>query len=114
MQTFTELLPARKSSKKSAIRWTPVAGDTQVAGVLVVDTDLASAAYTVSEFVTGWAGRGFLFAKLMPGTDKTEESYSVFCAPREEQDRCECKGWTFKGTCKHRDSARALLANGWL
>lgn len=112
--TCTEILPARKSSKHSAIRWTPVAGDTQVAGVLVVDTARASAAYTVSEFVTGWAGRGFLFAKLTPGTDVIEESYSVFCGARATGDRCECKGWTFAGHCKHVDAARGLLANGWL
>ena len=115
MTTFTEVLPARKSSKKSAINWRPVTDDGFTVGVLTIHTDRASVAYTVSEFSTGWAGRGLTFKKLTTGTDAESESYSVFCATdRPAADTCCCKGFTFKGTCKHADSARALLANGWL
>ena len=115
MEVYTEVLPARKSSKKSAINWRPVAGDTFLAGVLTIHTDRASVAYTVSEFSTGWAGRGFTFAKLTEGTDAEAESYSVFCATeRPAADTCDCKGFSYKATCKHIDSARAMLANRWL
>jgi hypothetical protein len=115
MNTFTEILPERKSSRRSCLKWQPTAGDTQVAGVLTIHTDRASVAYTVSEFTTGWTGRGFVFAKLTPGTDTTEASYSVFCQPRRPAaTSCDCKGHSRFLTCKHADAANALVANGWL
>ena len=115
MATYTEVLPERKASKRSAINWRPVTGDGFAAGVLTVHTDRASVAYAVSEFSTGWPGRGITFKKLTEGTYATAESYSVFCATAgPAADTCDCKGFTYKATCKHLDSARALLANGWL
>lgn len=116
MTSFTEVLPVRKSSKHSAIEWRPTGGDFDaVAGVLTVHTDRASVAYTVTEFPTDWRGRGLHLRKLTTGTDPTSESYSVFCAASgPAADVCDCKGFTYKATCKHVDAVRALVANGWL
>ncbi|QJW93116.1 hypothetical protein [Frigoriglobus tundricola] len=113
--TFTGVLPARKSSKHSAIQWRPVTDDTHVAGVLTIHTDRASVAYTVSEFPTDWPGRGFLLAKETAGTEPESERYSVFCAAAGPWgDTCDCKGFTYKATCKHVDAVRALVGNAWL
>lgn len=117
MPTFTEVLPARKSSKHSALNWTPTADGafSRVAGVVAIHTDRASASYAVSEFACDWPGRSFHLAKLATGTDPESEAYSVFCAARgPAADLCDCKGFTFKGTCKHADAVRALVANGWV
>lgn len=116
MPIYTEVLPERKASKKSAIRWEPIECPEcpQTAGVLSIDTDHASARYVVSEFPTGWDGRGFLLAKLTGGTDTTRESYSCFVARNGQDEQCECKGFTRHGTCKHVDAVRALIGNGWL
>jgi hypothetical protein len=117
MATFVETLPERKASKHSAIQWTPNdSGDFDpVAGVLVIDTDRARVRYAIAEFPTDFPGRGFLFAKMTDGTDEESESYSVFCGKHSPAaDSCTCRGWSYKQTCKHRDAARALLANGWL
>lgn len=113
MPAFTEVLPARKSSKRSAITWEPVPGDGQAAGVLVIHTDRASATYHVAEFATDWAGRGFHFAKLTDGTDPTAESYGVFCGANGAR-LCDCKGFERWRNCKHTDAIEALVANGQL
>ncbi len=117
MTTFTEILPERKASKRSAIDWRPNPDGAfdRVAGVLTVHTDRASAAYVVAEFPTDWPGRGLLLRKLTAGTDPTAESYSVFCSARgPAADQCECRGFAFAGHCKHADAVRALVANGWV
>lgn len=119
METMTEILPVRKASKKSAMQWTPAteaqSENSTFAGVLVIHTDRASVTYAVSEFPCDWPGRGFHLAKQTSGTDPESESYSVFCAKSGPAgDQCECRGWVFKGTCKHRDAMRAILANEWV
>jgi len=113
---LTEVLPARKSSKRSAINWRPTPGDfNPVAGVLTIHTDTASAAYTVTEFPTGWTGRGFTLSKLTEGTDAESESYSVFCNPaRPAAASCDCKGHERFDHCKHVDAVVSLIANRWL
>jgi hypothetical protein len=112
MPTFTEILPVAKSSKHSTIHWTP--GDTRTGGLLVIDTDRTRVIYTVTEFETDWSGVGLHFEKASLGTDREETGYDVFCS-RNGQDRsCSCKGFTRWNTCKHVDSALALIANGWL
>ena len=116
MTTFTEVLPVRKSSKKSALNWTPITDNdfSHVAGVLVIHTDRTSAAYTVSGFPVSWPGRGYTLAKVA-GEGGAGENYNVFCSDHgEEHDSCCCKGHTYNGTCKHCDAVRALVANGWL
>ena len=87
----------------------------ELAGVLRIDTNRATAKYAVAEFPTPWPGRAFHLAKVTDGTDPAGESYAVFCSHHGPAgDSCDCKGFTYKGTCKHRDACRALLANGWL
>jgi hypothetical protein len=115
MTTFTEVLPARKSSKRSAIEWRPTPGDHFTAGVLTIHTDRASGAFVVDELPTA-GGRGFHLRKATTGTDPEAESYAVFCsAAGAARDHCECKGFLRWGTpCKHMDACRALLANGWV
>ncbi len=113
MATLTEVLPATKSSRHGAIRWTP-ADDGPAAGTLTIDTDRARVDYAVTEFPTGWDGRGFHFEKTGAGTDADEAGYDVFVA-RNRQDRmCSCKGFTRHGHCKHVSAALALIENGWL
>jgi hypothetical protein len=115
--TFTEVLPERKASKHSAMEWTPNdSGEfAPVAGVLVVHTERATVKYAVAELPSHGAGRVFGLAKLTEGTDAESEAYTVFCSKRsQDADACTCKGWSYKHTCKHRDAARALLANGWI
>jgi hypothetical protein len=116
MAVYTDRLPERKASKRSAITWEPFDADAgPAAGQLLIDTDRSRTAYLVSEFPTGWPGRGFHFKKLTAGTDPESESYSVFCSARGPAgDTCECKGFTFKGHCKHADAIRAMVGNGWI
>jgi hypothetical protein len=83
--------------------------------VLVIHTDRASTEYSVTEFPTGWTGRGFTLAKLTAGAGGEVESYSVFCNPaRPAAASCDCKGHVRFDHCKHADAVIALLANGWL
>ena len=117
MTTFTERLPERKSSKKSAVNWSPATDNafSSKAGTLTIHTDRASVMYTVSEFPTDWPGRSIHLAKLTTGTDPESENYSVFCANSgPKADTCDCKGFTYKHTCKHADAVRALVENRWL
>jgi hypothetical protein len=127
MTTFTEVLPATKSSENNAMQWTP--GEVPGTGTLVVHTQRASVCYRVTEFATDW-GRGFHLTKDgTPGSDAASESYDVLvcrdplpdCGPaaggsHREGHRCDCKGFTFgRGKpCKHITAALALLANEWL
>lgn len=112
MATFTELLPERKSSKRSVCKFAPSADEFgPAAGLLTIETDRSTTVYRVEEFPTGWAGRGFRLVKVTGG----DESYDVFCCQHGPAgDSCDCKGMTFAGTCKHADAVRACVGNGWL
>lgn len=114
MTTFTEILPATKSSPHTAIRWTP---DLQLPpgyGVLRIDAKRCTCTYRVTPFATDWPGRAFHLAKDDAGGDHTEEAYDVFVHDHDEaHDRCTCKGFFYAGHCKHAAAARALVANGW-
>lgn len=117
MPVYTEVLPERKSSRHSAINWKPVQDDAapHLAGVLTIHTDNASAVYLVSEFPTGWTGRGFTVRKATAGTDPTAESYSVYY-PKSGPiaASCDCRGHERFLHCKHVDAVVALVANEWL
>lgn len=116
LTTLCEVLPATKSSKNTAIRWTPNPdGDFDpVAGALVIESKRSTDLYAVIEFPCSW-GRGFTLAKKTKGTDETESSYNLCCSPHgAEHDSCDCKGNVATGGCKHRAAIRALIANGWL
>ena len=116
MTTFTELLPQRKAGRKT-VRFTPAADESlPPAGVLTVEGTAKrdSAAYLVTEFPTGWDGRGFYLAKTAGGTDDAEAGYSVFVARNRQNMNCDCKGFQRHGNCKHCDAVLACITNGWL
>ena len=110
--TFTELLPATKSSRHNGINWTPTDGPST--GILTVHTGRSTTIYKASEFQTEWDGRAFNLVKLTPGTDKEETVYNVFCHRGQQDNRCECKGFEFTGHCKHIAAVNALLENEML
>lgn len=116
MATMTEVLPERKGSRRSALRWQPSADEFgPAAGLLTIETDRSTTAYRVEEFPTGWAGRGFRLVKVTTGTDAEAESYTVFCSQHgPEADSCECRGCLRWSVCKHKDAVRALVGNLWL
>ena len=114
MQVYTETLPERKASKRTAITWTRTeTDDSPAAGVLTIHTDRATCVYRVDEFPAEWAGRAFMLFKGDAGTDATAERYAVFCG-RHGHQMCECKGFERFGHCKHCDACEALIANGWV
>jgi hypothetical protein len=112
--TLTEVLPAQKSSPHNAINWTPA--DSGPGGFLTIHSARKSTDYLVVEFPTSWEGRAFHFAKVTKGTDPTAESYDTFICYRSQgrDSHCSCKGFMAHRTCKHIDSANALIDNGWL
>jgi hypothetical protein len=117
MTTFTEVLPVRKSSKSSAIKFTKATDNdfSPVAGFLTIDTDNSRGEFRVEEFPTGDSARGFILHKLTPGTDKATEFYSIRCrAELPSITGCDCKGFTRFFHCKHADAVNACVANGWL
>lgn len=110
--TFSEVLPATKSSRHSGIRWTP--GEHPGTGTLTIDTDRARVVYVCHEFPSPM-GRAFRLTKRCdsPGTDRMADAYDVLVA--NPQDRlCCCKGFSRFGHCKHTDAVLALLENGWV
>jgi hypothetical protein len=111
--TFTELLPATKSSRHNGINWTPSA--TGQGGLLTVHTAHKSVEYLVVEMEIQWDGRAFLFAKTDKGkgTDAESDSYTVYCGRNGQDFSCSCKGFIYGcGTlCKHLNAASALLEN---
>jgi hypothetical protein len=112
--TFTELLPATKSSKHSTLNWTPA--PTRDAGKLTIDTDRTRTLYTIRQFPTEFPGLAFHFEKTTSGTDREESGYNVFVCARTggQNPFCDCKGFTRFSHCKHLDAAIALIDNGWL
>lgn len=115
---YTEVLPERKSSKRSAINWQPATDNefSPVAGTLTIHTDRATTRYAVSEFPSGWDGRAFTLVKLGAAPDEggRDGSYSCFVARNGQDQLCECRGFQSHGHCKHLDSVTAMIAAGWL
>ena len=114
MTTYTEVLPATKSSEHNAMQFTP--GEAPGCGLLVVHTARASVTYRVTEFATDW-GRAFHFTKDgTPGTDAQSEAYDVLVCRDPRGHRCDCKGFSYGHgrPCKHITAALALIENQWL
>ena len=111
MPTYTEVLPATKSSPNAAIKWTPTGSSK---GLLTISQNRSHAEYAVAEFDAD-GGRAFHFAKIAGGTDKTESTYDVFVANAGsgEHHSCSCRGALRTGNCKHQEAVRAILENGW-
>ena len=114
MSTYTEVLPATKSSPANALNWT--AGHTPGTGTLTVHTARASVTYRVAPIATEWAGKAFRLVKDgTAGTDAESDAYDVFCAADGRRHECGCKGFVYgRGKpCKHIAAALALIANEW-
>lgn len=109
--TYFEKLTPRKSSPNSAIEWTPSAV-VEGGGLLKIGTKRATTEYLLVPLAAD-AGRAWKLAKVTAGTDPTSASYDVF-ACGATAPRCQCKGFTYVGTCCHADAVRALIENGWL
>ena len=114
--TFTELLPATKSEPHGAITWAPATDNamSSVAGLLTITGKRCHGSYRVTEFPTGWDGRGFYLEKAETGLECASEGYSVMIARNGQDKLCQCKGFTFAGHCKHLSALEALIENGQL
>ncbi len=109
--TLTEDLPASKSSKHSAMQFTPAT--TARGGLLVIDTDRARVEYLVVELSTR-GGRHFHFAKTTAGTDKSSTGEDVFVCSGSPRHQCSCRGFTATRNCKHLAAALSLISNQWM
>lgn len=113
---FRDVLPLH-AGKRAALKWIPSTSDySHQAGFAVVDDDKLTTAYCVSETPCS-IGRSFFFSKVggkTAGTDKTRAGYVVEAGPTGATDRCECRSWQVRGVCRHLDTIRTLIANGWV
>lgn len=119
--TFYELTaPSKTHPRGFAIDWVPAdagpdaTGTCPPCGTLTIKDRRAYLVYTVTEFPTVPAGRGFYLAKTNGGGDPGESSYSCFVGRNGQDMQCGCKGFAYTGSCKHLLSLGALLENGWL
>jgi hypothetical protein len=113
MPTFTEILPATKTSKHNGIEWTPESIGS-ASGLLVIRQHGKGkdGAYRVTERPCDWAGRAFHFEKIGGGTDPDATSYDVLIGQHDR--RCDCKGFTRHGHCRHTEAILAILENEFL
>lgn len=99
--SFSELLKPTKSEKHGAISFSD--------NVLTITGKRSHCRYRVSEFRVDGGGRGFRLAKLDKGSDAGESGYSVLV--HGGWSRCECKGWTSHGHCRHLAALEVLVKN---
>ncbi len=116
MTVYTDLLAPTKSEKHGAFNWTPASdaesADSHFAGTLAIMGKRNFCRYRVEEFPADH-GRGFLLAKIDPGSDRTEGHYSCLI-PAHGPGMCECRGWYATGACKHAAALTALVRAGQL
>jgi hypothetical protein len=106
MIAFENLLPDTKSDRNRGYRFTP--STVQCAAKLVYQCKRSRDEYAVEEFPADLAGRAFRCVK--PSGDH----YDVLVADREQDDICDCYGFTAHGRCKHVDCLRDLISEGQL
>ena len=108
MPTFSEILPAQKSSKHNCIKWTPT---TPGQGVITIHTARNTTEYHVQSIPSDFAGKAFILSKL-----DGSERYAVLCGAKGEHDRCDCAGHCYRPNqpCKHISACRAILDNEFL
>lgn len=83
-----------------------------IAGTMTIAVGTEATDYVVTEFPTGWIGRGFTLFKV--GADPKD--YSVFvCQRGAEGDSCDCADAIYRGrACKHLGAVRKLIERGVL
>lgn len=109
-----DVLPVR-GGKRQALEWLAHSSDFEHGeGFAIITSDRDRTAYAVSA-APDTSGLCFLFTKVGgKGTDKTRESYLIVCDRDGTHGRCECKGWTKWGWCKHADTVESLVTNRWV
>ena len=111
MPVYVDTLPATRTVPHAAVRWSPAENDySPVCGLLVIENAKETAEFVVTEFPTGWRGRGFTLARVGGTTN-----YDVFCsADGPACDSCDCPAGTYRGACRHVVAVRTLIGNNWL
>lgn len=109
-----DVLPER-GGERLTLTWRAVTtDDTPQAGFATITGRKRECVYVLTEFPTGWAGRGFYFAKFASksGTDQTREGYTVYAFKAGSE--CECKGYMRHRHCCHADALDSLIRNQWI
>lgn len=119
--TFSELLPATRTTPRGAgFKWTP-SEDHLGCGMLVIEAPRVRVTYHVVPIATKWAGKAWHLAKTDAGTDKDSESYDCFLGINPHERSCTCKGYCFgrnrdergRVSCKHLEALIGITANRW-
>jgi hypothetical protein len=100
--------------KSSSLRSLRISDAINGARTLVITRDGDRVFYTLRELAVDF-GRGFRLDKCAEGTgsDPEGDSYDVHLDEALGHS-CTCKGWCYKGKCKHVDAAAALVRLGKL
>ena len=117
MTVYTELLPPTKSEKHWGFRFAKAEADySPICGTIIIESTKQQCEYILSEFPTGWDGRGFHFDKVTEGSDPESESYDVFLSRTPGGHTCDCKGFTYSrgAGCKHIACVLGCIENNWL
>jgi hypothetical protein len=108
--TATQTQKTTKAKTRS-LRWFPAVDEyAPTAGTVEITAGKAVDEYQIAEFPTGWDGRGFVLAK----TAGDERTYDVFIGRNGQDRRCNCRGFTGHGHCKHVDALAKLIGLGKL
>lgn len=113
---YLDVLP-EKDGKSAAIFWFPIKDQhSPNAGYVRIEDQRGTAVYLVTSIPTKWSGRAFFLSKIAGGTDRNQESYSVFCAKKGEgESTCECRGFLrWRTPCKHLLTCQTLITNQWV
>jgi hypothetical protein len=112
---FLDVLPVR-GNKRQALEWCPHSEDFEHGeGFVTLTSDRDQTRYAV----TAWNGVGpllaFVFTKVGgKGTDKDRESYLLTCCRSGSDAKCDCRGHSKHGHCRHSDALETLFLNKWL
>lgn len=140
---LVESLPPTRSLAVRVLTWEPCPVGCSCQGVATVvvarsaNGKRKATRYAVTEFAADKSygdGRAFRFEKFDGDSGEVAESRNVFLATNRLLSECDCEGKSFAATeradrehrrlgeydrcdtlgCVHLDTARALVANGWL
>jgi hypothetical protein len=66
--------------------------------------------YWISELPTAIPGRAFHLTRFGHTGDDADGDYRVLVGSNPADTSCECKGWAYRGRCKHTAGLAALVA----